>query len=152
MSQTNTNTNNGSGNTNRNQLTGRSGWGRGGFGGRGHGDCSNNCGNNSIAKYLFEGRMKDGCISKLTITETGHWVTQYKKIIDNLPVLCANKNYRCIDDVFFTGTDLVEADFIPPYPDSDLWSNTYDVEITTVDQTAAPLANGERPPIIRLEQ
>ena len=95
--------------------------------------------------------MKDGPISKLTITETGHRATQYKKITDTLPVLCVDKNYRCIDDILCTGTDLVKAYFTPPYPDSDQWSNTYDVEITTVDWTAAPLANGERPPIIRLE-
>ena len=29
--------------------------------------------------------MKDGPISKLTITETGHWAIQYKKIVDTLP-------------------------------------------------------------------
>ena len=96
--------------------------------------------------------MKDGCISKLTITETGHQATQYKKIILTLPVLCADKNYRGIDDVLRNRVDLVEADFTPSYPNADLWSNTYDVDITTIDQTAALLADGSRPPIIRLER
>jgi len=96
--------------------------------------------------------MKDGCISKLTITETGHQATQYKKIVDTLPVLWADKNYRGIDDVLCNGINLVEADFTPPYPNSDLWSKTYDIEITTVDQTAALLADDIHAPIIRLDQ
>ena len=68
--------------------------------------------------------MKDGCIFELTITETGHRATQYKEINDTFPVLWADKNYSGIDDVLHNGIDLVEADFTPPYPDSDLWSNT----------------------------
>ena len=35
--------------------------------------------------------MKDGCLSKLTITESGHQATQYKKVIDTLPVFCADR-------------------------------------------------------------
>ena len=120
MSQTNTNTNNSSGNTNQNQISGRGGRGQGGPRGGRH----NNCGNNSIAKYSFEGKIKDGCISKLTITKTGHRATQYKKIIDTLPVLCADKNFKCIDDVLCTWNDLPEATFLPPYPDPARWSNT----------------------------
>ena len=101
---------------------------------------------------MFEGKIKDGCISKLTITENEHQATQYKKIIDILPVLCTNKNYRFIDDVLCTWTNVIEADFTPPYPDSDLWSNSYDVEIKTVDRLVVPLGNSKLPPIIRLEQ
>ena len=57
-------------------------------------DCCNNRGNNSIANtYSFEGKMKDSPISKLIITKTGHRSTQYKKIVDTLPVLCVDKNY-----------------------------------------------------------
>ena len=114
MSQTNTNPNTGSGNTNRKQITGKSGRVRGGSGGRGHinrgDDCGGNCGgdfggncrNNSITKYSFEGKIKDGCISKLSITKTGHQATQYKKIIDTLLVLCIDKNFRYINDVLCT--------------------------------------------------
>ena len=47
---------------------------------------------NSIADYLFDGKMKDCPISKLTITGTGYRATQYKKVIDTLPVLCPDKN------------------------------------------------------------
>ena len=43
--------------------------------------------------------MKDGPISKLIITKTGSRPTQYKKIIDTLPVLCADKNYQGLDEV-----------------------------------------------------
>ena len=62
----------------------------------------------------------------MTITETRHRATQYKKIIDTLPVLCTDKSYRCINDVLCTWTDLPEATFLPPYPDPAQWSNTYD--------------------------
>ena len=95
MSQTNTNTSTNNG-QNRNQNSGRGGRGRGPSG-SGCGDRRNGCGNNLIAKYAFEGKMKDGPISKLIITEIGHRLTQYKKIVDTLPVLCADKNYRGID-------------------------------------------------------
>ena len=102
MYQTNINTNNGSGNTDRNLISGRGGQDRGGPGCRGCNGCGNNYGNNSIAIYSFEGKMKEGYISKITITETRHQATRYKKIIDTLPVLCADKNYRYIDNVLCT--------------------------------------------------
>ena len=77
MFQTSTNTNNGSCNTIKNQSPEKVDRpNQEGPGGRDHGVCGNNCRNNSIAKYLFEGKMKDGRISKLTITETGHQATQ----------------------------------------------------------------------------
>ena len=57
--------------------------------------------------------MKDGLISKLIIIETGYRSTQYKKVIDTLPVLCADKNYQGLDEVIQTGTNLVERDFTP---------------------------------------
>ena len=71
--------------------------------------------------------MKDGCISKMTITESGHQATQCKKTIDTIPVLCADKNYRYIDDVLCTWINLDEANFTPPYQNSGQWSNTYSV-------------------------
>ena len=74
MSQTNTNTNNG-----HNWNSGRGERGQGAPNGSGRGDCRNDCRNKSIAKYSFEGKMKDGPISKLTITETGHRPSQFKK-------------------------------------------------------------------------
>ena len=89
MSQTNTNANNGQ---NRNQISGRGGQGQGGPNGSGRGDCRNGCRNNSITKYSFEWKMKDGPIYKLTITKTGHRLSQFKKISDTLFVLCADKN------------------------------------------------------------
>ena len=97
--------------------------------------------------------MKDSCISKVTIAETGHRVTQYKKIIDTLPALWADKNFRCIDDVLCTWTDLPEATFLPPYLDPVEWSSTYDVETKTVNPTVGvdSLA-GVRPLIIVLEK
>ena len=117
MSQTNTSANN---SQNWNQNFGRGGWGQGVPNGRGRGDRRNNRGNYSIAKYTFEGKMKDGPLSKLTITKTGHRPSQFKKICDVLPVFCADKNYRGLDEVLRTGRDKVEDDFMPAYPDANL--------------------------------
>ena len=36
-------------------------------------------------------KLKDGLISKLIITKTGHIPSQFKKINDALPVLCVKK-------------------------------------------------------------
>ena len=102
MSQSNTDTNN-----SHNQNSGRGGRGRGPPNGSGRGDCRGDCrtdcrtdrGNKSIAKYSFKGKMKDGPISELTITETGHRPSQFKKIYDALPVFCADKNYGGLDEV-----------------------------------------------------
>ena len=77
--------------------------------------------------------MKDGPISKLIINETGHRSTQYKNIIDTLPVLRADKNYQGFDDVIPNGSDLVEAAFTSPYPNTNIWFNTHHVEIRTVN-------------------
>ena len=87
MYQTNTNTNNGQ---NQNQISRRGGRDQEAPNGSGRGDHCNNCGNNSIAKYSFEGKMKDDLIYKLTSTKTGHRPSQFKKISDALPVFCAD--------------------------------------------------------------
>ena len=100
MSQTNTNT--GGGNTNHNQNAARGGRGQGGYGDRGRGGRTNYCRNSSIAKYSFEGEMKDCCLFKLTITECTHLATQYKKIINALLVLCADKGSQFFDDATCT--------------------------------------------------
>ena len=122
MSQTNTNINNGQ---NRNQTSGRGGRGQGAPNGSGHGDRHNGHGNNSIAKYSFEGKMKGGPISKLTITETGHRPSQFKKISDAFPILCVDKNYQGLDEVLCTGRDQVATDFMPLYPDANQWSDSH---------------------------
>ena len=56
--------------------------------------------------------MKDGPISELIITKTGHRSTQYKKIVDTLHVLCVDKNFWGLNDVIQTENSLVEADFM----------------------------------------
>ena len=38
--------------------------------------------------------MKNGCLSKLTITKSGYRATQYKKFIDSLPGFCTDKNCK----------------------------------------------------------
>ena len=140
MSQTNTNTNTGAGNTNHNHNAGRGGRGQGGSGGRGRGGRGNNRGK-TVAKYSFEEKMKVGPLSKLTLTESGQRATQYKKIIGALPVFCADKGYKFIDDVIQTGTKRLRTAFVPTYPDTGQWSNTYHVEVVTVDPAAQPDAN-----------
>ena len=113
--------------------------------GSGSGDPCNSHGNNLIAKYSFEGKMKDGPISKLTITKTGHRSSHYKKISDALPVLCADKNYRGLDEVLRTGRDQVKTDFISAYPDATQWSTTHHVQISTVDPEADAAPNELQP-------
>ena len=81
--------------------------------------------------------MKDSPISKLTITETGHRLSQFKKIYDALPVFCADKNYGGLNEVLYTGRDQVEDDFMPYYPDANLWSHTHQIQVTTVTTGAA---------------
>ena len=80
-------------------TSGRGGQGRGVPSGGDRGDRRNDCGNKTITKYAFEGKMKDGPISKLLITKTRHRPTQFKKITDTLPVLCADKNFQGLDKV-----------------------------------------------------
>ena len=143
MSQTNTNTNNCQ---NRNQISGRGGRGQGGPSGSGRGDHHNGCGNTSITKYSFEGKIKDGTISKLTITKIGHRPSQFKKISDALPLLCAEKNFRGLDEVLQTGHDLVKTNFMLPYPNSTQWSTTHHVQVSIVNPTdQVDKVTGEHP-------
>ena len=81
--------------------------------------------------------MKDGPISERTITETGHRPSQFKKIYNTLSVFCANKNYGDLDEVLRTGRDKVEDDFMPAYPNANLWSNTHQIQVATVTAGAA---------------
>ena len=141
MSQSNTNTNNshnrnfGRGGRGQRAPFGRGGRGQGAPNGNGCSDCRNNCGNKSIAKYSFEGKMKDGPISKLTINETGHRPSQFKKIYNALPVVCADKNYGGLDEVLCTGLEKVENDFMPAYLDANRWSTTH-IQDATSNPTA----------------
>ena len=110
MSQTNTNT--GGGNTNCNQNATRGRRGQVGSGGRGRGSCTSGCRNSSIVKYSFEGKMKVSCLSKLTITESSNRAIQFKKIVDALPVYCADKGYWYIDNIIPKNTKLLYIFFL----------------------------------------
>ena len=132
MSQNNTHTNNGQ---NRYQNSGRGGRGQG-SNGSGRGDSRNNCGNKSIAKYSFKGKIKDGQMSELTITETRQRPSQFKKIYNALPVFCADKNFGGLDEVLCTGRDKVENDFIPAYPNANIWSIKHQIQVATVAEGA----------------
>ena len=94
--------------------------------------------------------MKDGPISELTITETGHRPSQFKKIYDALPVFCADKNYRGLDEVLRTRSDPVKTDFMPDYPEANRWSTTHHVQISTINPGAEAEANGLRPVCYRI--
>ena len=80
--------------------------------------------------------MKDSPIFELTITESGHRSSQFKKLWDALPVFCADKNYGGLNEVLHTGHDLVEGDFMPPYLDAKLWYHTHQIQIATVAEGA----------------
>ena len=90
---------------------------------------------------MSDGKMKDGHLTKLAITEGGQQATQYKKVTDALPVFCADKGYRFINDVIRTNIELLEAAFLPIYPDATQWSFTYHVQIIVVDPIAVQDAN-----------
>ena len=97
--------------------------------------------------------MKDGLISGLTITETGHRPSQFKKIYDALPVFCAHRNYGGLNKVLCTGRDKVKDDFMPAYPNANLWSNTHQIQVATVAAEAALIegtTTGERVTIYKL--
>ena len=79
---------------------------------------------------------RDGLISKLTITKIGHRPSLFKKIIDTLPVLCADKNYQGLNEVLCIGRDQANTDFMPGYPDATQWSITHHVQVSTVNQEA----------------
>ena len=89
--------------------------------------------------------MKDGLISKLAITKTGHRPFQLKKISDALPVLCADKDYQGLDEVLRTGLDPVEDDFMPDYPNANRWSSIYHAQISTVNLDADAEPDCSRP-------
>ena len=128
MSKINTNTNN-----DHNRNSGRDGRGQGSPNGSGRSDCHTNCRNKLIAKYLFKGKMKDGPISKLTITETGRRPAQFKKIRNALPVFCADENYGGLNEVRCTGRDKVNNDSMPAYLDTNQWSTTHHIQVATVN-------------------
>ena len=95
--------------------------------------------------------MKDGPLSKLTIFKGGQRATQYKKIIDALPVFCTDKGYRFIDNVICTNTELLEVAVLPTYPVATLWSTTYYVNVLTVNLNAAEV-NGACPQRKEMQQ
>ena len=86
--------------------------------------------------------MKDGCLSKLTISESSNRAIQYKKIVDALPVYCGDKQYQYIDDIICKNTKLLESAFLPPYLVATQWSTTYHIKIETVDMTSPPATDG----------
>ena len=95
--------------------------------------------------------MKDGPLSKLKITKGGQRATQYKNIIDALPVFCADKGYKFINDVIWTNTELLEVAFLPTYPNATLWSSTYHIQVDVVGTAAVPDANSVRPLITEIQ-
>ena len=95
----------------------------------------------------FEGKMTDGCLSKLTTTESANRAIQYKKTIDALPVYYVDKGYRYINNIICRNTELLllQVDFLLPYPEAAQWSNTYNVQIKTVNSKAASDVQGVGP-------
>ena len=85
--------------------------------------------------------MKEGPISELPITETGHRPSQFKKIYDDLPVFIVDENYGGLDEVLCTGRDKVENDFMPAYPNANLWYNTHQIQVASV-QPGVTLVEG----------
>ena len=135
IQQTNTNSIGGNSNCNPNVRRDK-GRGQRDFGGcGGHSGCRDCRNNNTIAKLSFEGKLKDGCLYKLTITEDSHQATQLKKIRDALPILYVNKSYKYIEDVICNNKELIKANHMPTYPDHTRWLNLIMSELTRLIQT-----------------
>ena len=83
--------------------------------------------------------MKEGTLFKLTITKGRQRTTQYKKIIDALPVLCADKGFRYVREIICTEMELVESTFVPSYPDATKWSLDHEVYVEVVDKNQPPV-------------
>ena len=115
---TNTNTNTGAGNINQSHNTGSGGREQAVSSSQGRSGRGNDCRNSTIARYSFDWKMKDGLLFKRTITEGGQRPTQYKKIIDALPVICTEKGYRFIDNLICMNAKLLETTIIQTYPDA----------------------------------
>ena len=90
--------------------------------------------------------MKDGFLSKLTITDGSNRATQHKKISDALPVFCGVKGYRFVDEIISKNTELTQADFQETYPLTTQWSTNYHLEIDTVNPNVTAV-NGICTPI-----
>ena len=87
-----------------------------------------------FTKSLFEGKLKDWCLHKITITEGLNQATQLKKIYDALPVLYTEKKYKFFKDVVCNNQQLDKATFMPVYPDPSRWSKQIFVKTDTIDQ------------------
>ena len=99
-------------------------------------ESANGCrdsGNSTITKSLFEDKMKDACLHKLTITECSHQATQFKKIHNALPVLCTDKGFRFISDIICTNKELLKTNHLTIYPDANLWLRTMNLKINLID-------------------
>ena len=131
------------------QTNGRGRQGQGGSGGQGRGGCGDYR-NSTIAKLSFDGKLKDGCLHKLTITECSHRATQFKKIHNALPVLCVDKGFKFVDDVICTNKELVKLDYLPTYPNTSLWSSIIYIQINTVELFVATDAQTGARPIIKV--
>ena len=55
------------------------------------------------------------------------------------------KNFQGIDEVLWTGRDLVETDFMPPYLDATQWSTTHYVQVSIAKPADPEAADGLRP-------
>ena len=54
-----------------------------------------------------------------------------------LPIFCADKNCGGLDEVLRTGRDKVEVDFMPAYPNANLWSIPHQIQVVTIAEGGA---------------
>ena len=83
-------------------------------------------------KIFFQRKNERRSDFELTITETGHRPSQFKKLWDALPVFCADKNYSGLDEVLRTRRDKVKNDFMPAYINANIWPCTQQIQVVTV--------------------
>ena len=131
MSQTNTNTEDGS--NKQCQDARRGGPSQGGSRGQCRGNRNDNRGNNLFTNSSLVEKLEDSCISNLTITKSGPWSNQLKKIFDALPDLCQDKHFEYIPDIISTNTKPTQEYFLSDHPIKRRRSSKHHVKLGFVD-------------------
>lgn len=84
---------------------------------------------NKKTKNGFQGKLKDGTLKGIVITDGNNQPNQYKELIDSLPPYCAEKGYYGLDQIIKKKTDWVKDKVMTKMPDASLWSETITMEV-----------------------
>ena len=91
-----------------------------------------------MPNHRLKVKFQDGYFNKLTIYEYSNQATQLKKINNTLPVLCADKGYRHLENIINNNDELDKVTLMSLYPDATQKYIVMDVKIDTVDPNSIP--------------